>query len=98
MTQLAERVAYDPTLLADVARCGCDDGRRRRRRRRGAGAGHCVRLGTRAALADFLGTAPDVELPDAATASARAHVSWDEPWSVMLHDALRVLSGGSTDH
>ena len=47
------------------------------------------------ALDEFLGEVPDEPFV-VPTLAPLPHIqlAWDEPWSVMLHDALRVLAGG----
>jgi uncharacterized Zn finger protein len=92
MVQFAERIAYDPTLLAtwrgvgveevDEALVVAEDV---------APAPSDTALS--AELASFLGRPADIVLPELRPLP-HVTMSWDEPWSVMLHDALRVLSAG----
>jgi uncharacterized Zn finger protein len=89
MTELAERVAYDPTLLGTWRGTSTepiedleDDTPATREE-----------SVDRTTLDAFLGTARTIDVPaPALTALPHVQVSWDEPWSGMLHDALRVLS------
>ena len=88
LTELAERVAYDPSLLATW---------------RGASPPAADEVEDdipasreeavdRAALDAFLGSGRKIEVPTPSlTALPHVQISWDEPWSGMLHDALRVL-------
>lgn len=89
MTELAERVAYDPALLAtwrDASAVAVEDEipDDPPPDRSGVGA---------AELDAFLGAGhASVAFVPALTALPHVQLTWDEPWSVMLHDALRVVS------
>lgn len=99
LTHLAERVAYEPSLLAtwrgvtetretgENGETGRDTAATAHVRDATAGAD------LRAELDAFLAVGPELQLdvPDL-TPLPHVTMSWDEPWSVMLHDALRVLS------
>jgi uncharacterized Zn finger protein len=96
LTHLAERVAYDPSLLAtwrgvpetgDTGDTGRDAAATAHARDAAAGADLPAELDT------FLTVDRELHLdvPDL-TPLPHVTMSWDEPWSVMLHDALRVLS------
>jgi uncharacterized Zn finger protein len=99
LTHLAERVADEPSLLAtwrgvtetadtgDTSDTGRDAAATAHVRDAAAGAD------LRADLDAFLAVGRELQLdvPDL-TPLPHVTMSWDEPWSVMLHDALRVLS------
>jgi uncharacterized Zn finger protein len=94
VTRLAERVAYDPSLLAvwrgvDAAAVDEHDDPVDE-----TPPSTASRSTLEAELAQFLGTPGTLELP-ALSPLPHITLSWDEPWSVMLHDALRVLTRGT---
>jgi hypothetical protein len=91
LTQFAERVAYEPELLLTWRGIGTpgeidvpDDV---------AAQLSPFNRAERDSLDELLGTdvAIDVLLPDLVPLP-HVQLKWDEPWSVMLHDALRVLT------
>jgi uncharacterized Zn finger protein len=97
MTQLAERVAYDSTLLATWRGLHESDGPDAAEAPDDRATPASSDTALSAEVKAFLGTAPDFALPELRPLP-HVTMSWDEPWSVMLHDALRVLSGGHSAH
>ena len=89
MMQLAERIAYDPTLLATWRGVGAEEVEEALVAEDDAPTPSDAALAGE--IATFLGAATTVELPELRPLP-HIHLSWDEPWSVMLHDALRVLT------
>lgn len=89
MTELAERVAYDTALLATWRGASV----RADEVAEDATPSSPEESVDRAELETFLGTGRALEVPTPAlTPLPHVQISWDEPWSGMLHDALRVLA------